>query len=240
MDKNSISSISVGDQQILESNGRLSEINLDVLIFEEDQNKEPEFFSNIRTCQSSEGVQLSSVINSLKEKKYEFKDCIIQYITKDGFNVNCWSDPIPECIYISQTDLQQSPNNINDRIHLSIKKIIYEDEKSDTSNDGEEPNKPQRAKERCIEEVQEKVKQWIQQRDKMRDENPNMKRVAENAAKLVGIPKKSLDDYLHQLKMGAVNHFDFNTNKHEKIGVLRQYNKKKLSIARTKEKRNKL
>jgi len=53
-----------------------------------------------------------------------------------------------------------------------------------------------------------------------------IKRVAEKAAEIVGIPKKSLDDYMHQLKMGVTNEFNFAKNGDKKIGILRQFNKK--------------
>ena len=45
------------------------------------------------------------------------------------------------------------------------------------------------------------------------------------AAKIVGISKKSLDDYYCQLRLGELYHFDYPANIHEKMGVLRCYNK---------------
>ena len=46
----------------------------------------------------------------------------------------------------------------------------------------------------------------------------------ESAAK-VGVSKKSLDDYLSQIRLGRYNGFDFNKNKDEKVGKLRLFNK---------------
>ena len=48
----------------------------------------------------------------------------------------------------------------------------------------------------------------------------------EDAATEVEIPKKSLDDYLLQLKMGRQFGFNFNEHKNDRIGVLRKYNTK--------------
>jgi hypothetical protein len=48
----------------------------------------------------------------------------------------------------------------------------------------------------------------------------------EEAAKKVGISKKSLDDYLLQLRYGKKFEFDFNKHKDEKIGILRSFVKK--------------
>ena len=47
----------------------------------------------------------------------------------------------------------------------------------------------------------------------------------EEAAKKVGISKKSLDDYFLQLKNGKQNGFNFNEHKDDKIGILRNWNK---------------
>ena len=48
----------------------------------------------------------------------------------------------------------------------------------------------------------------------------------EEAANKVGVSKKSLDDYLLQLRFGIKFKFDFKTNSHEKVGVLRNFVKK--------------
>ena len=45
----------------------------------------------------------------------------------------------------------------------------------------------------------------------------------EDAAKKVGVSKKSLDDYLLQLRFGKKYGFDFETNRNEKVGVLRSF-----------------
>ena len=45
----------------------------------------------------------------------------------------------------------------------------------------------------------------------------------QDAAKMVGISKKSLDDYYCQLRLGELYHFDYINNLSEKMGVLRTY-----------------
>jgi hypothetical protein len=45
----------------------------------------------------------------------------------------------------------------------------------------------------------------------------------EDSAKLVGISKKSLDDYLLQLRFGRMYNFNFLKHAHENIGVLRRF-----------------
>ena len=58
----------------------------------------------------------------------------------------------------------------------------------------------------------------------------------EDAAKKVGISKKSLDDYLLQLRYGKKYGFDFNEHKEAKIGILRAFVKKKKSDEKEKQK----
>lgn len=48
----------------------------------------------------------------------------------------------------------------------------------------------------------------------------------QDAAKVVGISKKSLDDYFSQLRLAEEYGFDFQMNMDEKVGVMRSYVKK--------------
>ena len=58
-------------------------------------------------------------------------------------------------------------------------------------------------------------------------EEPQLQRWSlEEAASKVGVSKKSLDDYLLQLRFGKKFGFDFEENKDNKVGVLRMYVKK--------------
>ena len=52
----------------------------------------------------------------------------------------------------------------------------------------------------------------------------------EEAAVKVQISKKSLDDYLLQIRYGKKFGFDFEKNKHEKVGSLRQFVREKKEI----------
>lgn len=49
----------------------------------------------------------------------------------------------------------------------------------------------------------------------------------EDAAQKVKISKKSLDDYLMQLRSAKKHGFDFDKHIHEKIGVIRSFVRKK-------------
>lgn len=51
----------------------------------------------------------------------------------------------------------------------------------------------------------------------------------EDAAAKVGVSKKSLDDYLLQLRFGKKYGFDFQKHRNDKVGVLRCYVKEQKS-----------
>lgn len=48
----------------------------------------------------------------------------------------------------------------------------------------------------------------------------------EDGARTVNISKKTLDDYLSQIKKGKRYGFNFNEHKNEKIGILREFIRK--------------
>jgi hypothetical protein len=43
------------------------------------------------------------------------------------------------------------------------------------------------------------------------------------AARIIGVSKKTLDDYYYQLRLGEFYNFDFPNNLNEKVGILRAY-----------------
>lgn len=85
-----------------------------------------------------------------------------------------------------------------------------------------------RSKERKIGFIIEKVFLWRRLYKGFKDESgKDIQYTLEDAAKVVGISKKSLDDYLIQLRIGKSNGFDFNGHKNDKVGVLRDFVRKK-------------
>ena len=57
-------------------------------------------------------------------------------------------------------------------------------------------------------------------------DNKLIRYTLEDAAQKVQVSKKSLDDYLLQLRFGKKFNFDFQKHKDDKVGVLRSYVKK--------------
>ena len=70
----------------------------------------------------------------------------------------------------------------------------------------------------------EMVHQWRELNSK---EMGHKKMNLQEAAKKIGISKKSLDDYYYQLRIGEKHNFDFYAHLDEKIGFLRAFIKEK-------------
>lgn len=60
----------------------------------------------------------------------------------------------------------------------------------------------------------------------------------QEAAEMIGISKKSLDDYYYQLRLGEKYDFDFKMYLNEKVGVLRTFIKEVKT--RKKDSKNKI
>lgn len=72
------------------------------------------------------------------------------------------------------------------------------------------------------------MQEWRRLYNGIENKDGNLLRYSlEDAAKKVGISKKSLDDYLLQLRSGKKYGFDFNTHKNDRVGILRAFVKKK-------------
>ena len=92
-------------------------------------------------------------------------------------------------------------------------------------------NNSRRAKERKIGYIIKKVFLWktLYNGIYSTDENGNkikIKYTLEQAATKTGISKKSLDDYLIQLRIGKFLNFNFTEHKNDKVGILRAFVKK--------------
>lgn len=82
-----------------------------------------------------------------------------------------------------------------------------------------------RVKERYIEKVREKVGEWRAMHETgFRDKDGNLQKInLDQAANIIGISRKTLDDYYLQLRRAEQLGFDFERNKSEKMGTLRKF-----------------
>lgn len=89
--------------------------------------------------------------------------------------------------------------------------------------------KPKRVKERTIKEMVGKVAEWRALYIGRQNSSGEAARkyTLEEAADKVGVAKKTLDDYLLQIRAGKALGFDFNGNSGAKVGVLRCFVKER-------------
>ena len=128
----------------------------------------------------------------------------------------------------------QANNNVNNNPH-SINTTLCN---NPTHICSKRP-KRQRNKERTIKDVLQSVRLWRKIHNNL--DKDSVSRVSlQDAAKVVGISKKSLDDYFSQLRLAEEYGFDFQMNMDEKIGVMRSYVKKQRAKAKIKYKQERL
>eukprot|EP00344_Euplotes_crassus_P004318 CAMPEP_0196999342 /NCGR_PEP_ID=MMETSP1380-20130617/4560_1 /TAXON_ID=5936 /ORGANISM="Euplotes crassus, Strain CT5" /LENGTH=182 /DNA_ID=CAMNT_0042416251 /DNA_START=132 /DNA_END=680 /DNA_ORIENTATION=- len=111
-------------------------------------------------------------------------------------------------------------------IKFRIKSIPLVDEEAlNEKSRMERKDVHRRTKERKIGDVVTKVIEWRKLYNSG-EEFKGKKYSLDTAAKAVGMSKKSLDDYLLQIRNARKFGFNFNEHKDDKIGILRAFNKK--------------
>lgn len=190
---------------------------------------EEEIVPNLEIQMTNDGkIFMKNIINKLKYLGYPTVGALFSiYINSAEDYVYLGSDPIDPNLYIDQS--------LVDFENLKIKIVSYLEDKLIKKTekqliDKKEVNKNQkdkRTKERKIEFIVEKVNAWRRLYNGFYNENGEYTRYSlDQAAKMVGISKKSLDDYLLQLRLGRKYGFNFNQNKTKKVGILRAFVKR--------------
>ena len=110
----------------------------------------------------------------------------------------------------------------------TLKLELYEEE-AEIQDDNKKKNyfvnaNSKRAKERKIGYIIKKVYLWKKLYEGIVDRNGlKIKMTLQDAAEKVSISKKSLDEYLNQIRFGKALGFDFNKHRNDKVGVLRGF-----------------
>lgn len=139
-----------------------------------------------------------------------------------GAYINCCLYPVSKTLWLSFEDLELIDNKLSLRLSFGLGPRWQFTETQDDEIKQEDCGA--RGKERSIGYVIEKVTRWRKLYNGYYDDSFNHFRMSlEQAAECVGVSKKSLDDYLAQLRAGRQFGFDFNTNKERKIGELRSF-----------------
>ena len=121
-------------------------------------------------------------------------------------------------------ELDEDDEDYSENSDISEIKIINNKDNNNNNNN----NTKTKRRERRIGYVVEKVLAWRRLYNGFYNENgEHTKYDLEKAAKILGISKKSLDDYLLQIRLGRKYGFDFNNNRNNRVGVLRIFVRKK-------------
>ena len=220
----------INDNQNLSLNNTQSNLNTSSFL-------EEEIIPNLEIqITSDKKIFMKDIISKLKYLGYPTTGALFSVYIKSALEyVYLGSDPIDPNIFLDE--------NLVDFDNLKIKMVSYLEDKLIKKTekqlfDKKENNKNQkdkRTKERKIEFIVEKVNAWRRLYNGFYNENGEYTRYSlDQAAKMVGISKKSLDDYLLQLRLGRKYGFNFNQNKTKKVGILRAFVKKHRAIQNNK------
>ena len=215
--------------------------NIMPVIDNEKTYQEKEIISGIEVgSKGDKKFYLMEIISQLKVLGYPLTGAMLSVLLDDtGDFVLMGSDPLDNNITL---DFSQFPSGL-----IKIRALAYIEEKymnlpmSATNcvapkfgsssfrltRTNSTLKKSKRTKERKIGYIIEKVNTWRKLYNGFYDENGKFTKYSlDEAAKIIGISKKSLDDYLLQLRLGRKYGFDFNSNKSNKVGILRSFVKK--------------
>jgi len=192
-------------------------------------------------------IIVESIITQLKQRCYPLDNAKISYWSSAmEIFTYCGIDPLARHYVMDKIDQDENSVIIKAEIYLEQETDVLakddDDSKGDIVENEDEKKHPEenkkieenkdksksvRVKERKLSVIIERVKKW---RDLyygyIASDGKRVRLSLEEAAAKVGLPKKTLDDYLQQLKLGKKYGFNFNAFKDKKIGELRDFVKK--------------
>lgn len=167
---------------------------------------------------------LSTVLERLEFFGYAMDDSPIVYYYdwKENLYVNCGKPPVPSNLIVPADRIQ------NQRIVLKLRH--FDQPKAAPKTKKEEKalaaaSERKYKKNRTIGYICEKVALW-----KRLYGNGNKSCTSQQAAQLIGISKRTLEDYNALIKYGKIFGFDFTKHQLSKVGVLRSFVKKQKSL----------
>ena len=171
-------------------------------------------------------ILFNDIISQLKYLGYPIIGALFSvYILQAEDYVFIGAEPLDQNFYLSSNDVDLNCLKIKmvcyieDKLVKKTEKQLFERKHNFTKK-----TKDKRTKERRIGFIVEKVNAWRRLYNGFYNENGEHTRYSlDQAAKMIDISKKSLDDYLLQLRLGRKYGFDFNSNKNNKVGVLRSF-----------------
>ena len=171
-------------------------------------------------------ILFNDIITQLKFLGYPTIGSLFSvYILQAEDYVFIGSEPLDQNFYLSSNEIDLNCIKIKMVCYIEDK-LIKKTEKQlfERKHNFSKKTKDKRTKERRIGFIVEKVNAWRRLYNGFYNENGEHTRYSlDQAAKMIDISKKSLDDYLLQLRLGRKYGFDFNSNKNNKVGVLRSF-----------------
>lgn len=214
------------------SNSKKRNIHLTIARSQPDDKEQEEQVNSINVSYNENGdVIVGPLIDQLKRLGFPIDNSMISYFNQDK-NVY---------VYVGSYPLgpQTIPNSeLGEIIKIKVRpkaKSIFGDFLLGNTNASISKGS-RRTKERKIGNVIKKVAEWRRLYNGTEVNGEIIKKSLEEAAKQVGISKKSLDDYLLQLRNGRKYGFNFNEHKDDKIGILRAFNRKHKNIDKDNKK----
>ncbi|CAI2378650.1 unnamed protein product [Moneuplotes crassus] len=209
------------DYAIDPSNSGVRTVNLTVARSAIEDREEQEVIPEVTVYYDEHNnIKLGPLVEGIRKMGYKVDRSMISYYDEERkVYVYAGNHPLPD---------KAIPNIPEGEIKIKARpkaKSIYGDFLLANTNASISKGS-RRTKERKIGDVIKKVSEWRKLYNGTEIEGEIVKKSLEEAAKLVNISKKSLDDYLLQLRNGRKYGFNFNEHKDDKIGILRAFNRK--------------
>lgn len=219
----------------------LNEIDLSLLIGTPGQYDE-EVVKGLKANFNEKGeILLTPIVSYLKGQRFNVAGSMVSCFSPcTELYEFCGSEPLTSTSAVPVSCLESNTLKLKFRMPQRTDYMANEQAGSLEEKRG---RASRRTKERKIGFIIEKVARWRNLYNGVstgRGETVRM--TLEEAALQVGISKKSLDDYLLQLRFGRRFGFNFQEHRHEKVGLLRAYVKqcKKLQTELSKVREDKM
>jgi len=170
-------------------------------------------------------ISLGDVLRALKDTGRMLKTSMLLYYSneKKMFILSGSAEEADNC-FISLNEIQGELQLKYRKIIPSARPPVQKKPIVKREHIEEQKNKNKRTKERKIGEIVKKVAEWRRlYTGKIGANGTVEKYTLDEAAERVGIAKKTLDDYLLQIRAGKKYGFDFNIHSESKVGILRSF-----------------
>lgn len=165
-------------------------------------------------------IALLDLLKPFIDKGYPLDTHMFLYLSEaQGIYIYCGHSSTLDQSYIPLSDITETT------VKLRCRKAAESEKKQNIKNCF---NGNKTVRERKISEIIKKVTKWRKlYTGSVLPDAKTIKYTSKEAANLIGIAKKTLDDYLLQLRIGKKYGFDFNHHNDDKIGVLRSFIKER-------------